>query len=76
MLVIPGRAVHNAQGRIPLELGKPERDAISGKLLMSLRTANDQRVLAVHMADGSTLILSKSLAVAGAAVHCLERAHI
>jgi two-component system, OmpR family, sensor histidine kinase MprB len=33
-----------------------------GELLMSLRTANHQRVLAVHLTNGSSLLISKSLA--------------
>ncbi len=35
---------------------------IQGELLMSLRTANQQRVLALHLANGSSLLISKSLA--------------
>ncbi len=63
MLVIPGRSIYtaNQQGQM-LPLGKPEKDVISGELLMSLRTANHQRVLAVHLANGSSLLISKSLA--------------
>ncbi|MCG7610390.1 MULTISPECIES: HAMP domain-containing sensor histidine kinase [Mycobacterium] len=63
MLVIPGRSIYtaNQQGQM-LPLGKAEKDVISGELLMSLRTANHQRVLAVHLANGSSLLISKSLA--------------
>lgn len=63
MLVIPGRSIYtaNQQGQT-LPLGEPEKDVISGELLMSLRTANHQRVLAVHLANGSSLLISKSLA--------------
>ena len=63
MLVIPGRSIYtaNQQGQ-ELPLGQPEKDVISGKLLMSLRTVNHQRVLGVHLANGSSLLLSKSLA--------------
>lgn len=66
MLVIPGRAIYtaNQQGQM-LPLGQPEKDVVSGDLLMSLRTANHQRVLAVHLANGSSLLISKSLAPTG-----------
>ena len=66
MLVIPGRAIYtaNQQGQM-LPLGQPEKDVVSGELLMSLRTANHQRVLAVHLANGSSLLISKSLAPTG-----------
>jgi two-component system sensor histidine kinase MprB len=63
MLVNPGRSIYtaNQQGQT-LPLGEPEKDVVSGELLMSLRTANHQRVLAVHLANGSSLLISKSLA--------------
>src|ERR1700751_4676888 len=66
MLVIPGRAIYtaNQEGQM-LPLGQPEKDVISGELLMSLRTVNHQRVLAVHLANGSSLLISKSLAPTG-----------
>ncbi|BBX31515.1 integral membrane sensor signal transduction histidine kinase [Mycolicibacterium mageritense DSM 44476 = CIP 104973] len=66
MLVIPGRAIYtaNQQGQT-LPLGQQEKDVVSGELLMSLRTANHQRVLAVHLANGSSLLISKSLAPTG-----------
>ena len=38
---------------------------VSGELLMSLRTANHQRVLAMHLTNGSSLLISKSLAPTG-----------
>ncbi|MDT5332856.1 MAG: two-component system, OmpR family, sensor histidine kinase MprB, partial [Mycobacterium sp.] len=38
---------------------------VQGELLMSLRTANHQRVLAVHLTNGSSLLISKSLAPTG-----------
>ena len=38
---------------------------MSGQLLLSLRTANHQRVLAVHLNNGSSLLISKSLAPTG-----------
>src|SRR4029453_13445066 len=43
-------------------LGEPEKAVVSGELLMSLRTANHQRVLALHLTNGSSLLISKSLA--------------
>ncbi len=63
MLVNPGRSIYtaNQQGQT-LPLGEPEKDVVSGELLMSLRTANNQRVLAVHLTNGSSLLISKSLA--------------
>ena len=62
MYVIPGRSIYtaNQQGQT-LPLGAPEQDVISGKLLMSLRTTNYQRVLAVHLPSDSTLLISKNL---------------
>ena len=66
MLVNPGKSIYtaNQQGQT-LPLGQPEKDVVSGELLMSLRTANHQRVLAVHLTNGSTLLISKSLAPTG-----------
>ena len=63
MLVNPGRSIYtaNQQGQA-LPLGEPEKDVVQGALLMSLRTANHQRVLAVHLTNGSSLLISKSLA--------------
>ncbi|WP_299558477.1 HAMP domain-containing sensor histidine kinase [uncultured Mycolicibacterium sp.] len=62
MLVNPGRAIYtaNQQGQT-LPLGERERQVIDGELILSLRTANHQRVLAQHLPNGSTLLLSKSL---------------
>jgi two-component system sensor histidine kinase MprB len=63
MLVIPGRSTYTANQlgqRLPL--GEPEKQVLRGELLMSLRTANHQRVLAVHLTNGSSLLISKSLA--------------
>jgi two-component system, OmpR family, sensor histidine kinase MprB len=66
MLVIPGRTIFTAnQEGEALPLGDPEKDVVSGKLLMSLRTVNYQRVLAVHLSNGSSLLISKSLAPTG-----------
>lgn len=66
MLVNPGRSIYtaNQQGQ-KLPIGKQERDVISGQLLLSLRTADHQRVLAVHLNNGSSLLISKSLAPTG-----------
>jgi two-component system sensor histidine kinase MprB len=62
MLVIPGRTIFTAnQEGQSLPVGDPEKDVISGKLLMSLRTVNYQRVLAVHLSNNSSLLISKSL---------------
>lgn len=65
MLFTP-RAIYtaNQQGQT-LPLGGPERDVIQGKLLMSLRTVSHQRVLALHLSNGSALLISKSLAPTG-----------
>ncbi len=62
MLVNPGRAIYtaNQQGQT-LPLGEPEKQVLSGDLMMSLRTANHQRVLAIHLNNGSSLLISKSL---------------
>jgi two-component system, OmpR family, sensor histidine kinase MprB len=66
MLIIPGRVKYtaNQQGQT-LPFGSAEQDVVSGELLLSMRTANHQRVLAVHLANGSSLLLSKSLAPTG-----------
>ena len=66
MLVNPGRSIYtaNQQGQT-LPIGEQEKDVMSGKLLLSLRTANRQRVLAVHLNNGSSLLISKSLAPTG-----------
>src|SRR3954466_11602164 len=66
MLVIPGRSTYtaNQQGQT-LPVGEPEKAVVSGELLMSLRTANHQRVLAIHFTNGSSLLISKSLAPTG-----------
>jgi two-component system, OmpR family, sensor histidine kinase MprB len=63
MLVNPGRSVYTANqaGQI-LPVGPPEKAVIRGELFMSRRTASDQRVLAVHLPNGSSLLISKSLA--------------
>jgi two-component system sensor histidine kinase MprB len=62
MLYIPGRAVYTAnQEGQALPLGAPEKAVLSGDLLMSKRSVNQQRVLALHLSNGSSLLISKSL---------------
>jgi two-component system sensor histidine kinase MprB len=63
ILIIPGRSIYtaNQQGQT-LPFGEPEKDVVQGTLLLSLRTSNHQRVLAQRINNGSTLMLSKSLA--------------
>src|SRR5215213_3208567 len=66
MLVNPGRSIYTAnQEGQTLPIGKQEKDVMSGQLLLSLRTANHQRVLALHLSNGSSLLISKSLAPTG-----------
>lgn len=62
MLVNPGHSIYTAQqpGQT-LPVGTPEKAVIRGELFMSRRTAGDQRVLAIHLPNGSSLIISKSL---------------
>jgi two-component system sensor histidine kinase MprB len=63
MLVNPGRSIYTAnQSGQTLPLGEPEKQVVQGQLLMSLRTTNHQRVLAVHLENGRSLLISKSLA--------------
>ena len=62
VLIIPGRSIYTAnQEGQSLPFGPPEKDVVQGDLLLSLRTANHQRVLAQRVSNGSTLMLSKSL---------------
>src|SRR5215212_8052002 len=62
MLINPGRSIYTANQRGErLPVGQPEKDVVNGNLLLSLRTVNHQRVLAVRLNSGSTLMLSKSL---------------
>jgi two-component system sensor histidine kinase MprB len=62
MFVMPGRSIYTAnQEGQTLPLGDPEKDVIQGALRMSLRTVNFQRVLAVHLPSGDSLLISKSL---------------
>jgi len=62
MLVNPGRSIYtaNQQGQT-LPVGQPEKAVIRGDLFMSRRTVADQRVLAIHLPNGSSLLISKSL---------------
>src|ERR1700733_13308994 len=63
MLVIPGHAIYTAnQEGQTLPVGQQEKAVIRGDLFMSRRTAANQRVLAVHLPNGSSLLISKSLA--------------
>lgn len=62
MLVNPGRSIYTAnQEGQTLPLGDPEKDVIQGTATFSLRTANYQRVLAVHLPNGSSLLISKTM---------------
>ena len=62
MLVNPGRSIYTAnQEGQTLPLGDPENAVISGELWMSKRSVNQQRVLALHLSNGSSLLISKSL---------------
>src|ERR1700744_5387296 len=62
MLVNPGHSIYTAQqpGQT-LPVGSPEKAVIHGDLFMSRRTAGDQRILAIHLPNGSSLLISKSL---------------
>ena len=63
MLVNPGGSTYTPTGRArPCRWSQPEKDVIEGQSLLSLRTVNNHRVLAVHRTNGSSLLLSKSLA--------------
>ena len=63
MLIIPGRAIYTAnQEGQTLPIGTSEKAVIRGDLFMTRRTAAGQRVLAIHLRNGSTLLISKSLA--------------
>ncbi len=66
MFYIPGRSKYtaNQQGQT-LPVGPPEQEVMNGALLMSLRTVEHQRVLAVRLDSGNSLLLSKSLAPTG-----------
>lgn len=64
MLVNPGEStIYSAhQTGQTLPIGPPEKAVIAGELLMSRRTVSNQRVLAARLPNGSTLLISKSLA--------------
>lgn len=63
MLVNPGRVTYTAnQPGQKLPVGAPEKAVINGDLFLSRRTVANQRVLAIHLPNGSSLLLSKSLA--------------
>ncbi|HUL99789.1 MAG TPA: HAMP domain-containing sensor histidine kinase, partial [Mycobacterium sp.] len=56
------RAIYTAnQAGEQLPFGQQEKDVVDGDLLLSLRAAGDQRVLATHLPSGNTLLVSKSL---------------
>jgi two-component system sensor histidine kinase MprB len=62
MLVVPGRAIYTAnQEGQQIPFGQQEKAVVEGRLLLSLRAAGDQRVLATHLDNGNTLLVSKSL---------------
>ncbi|OAN39507.1 HAMP domain-containing sensor histidine kinase [Mycolicibacterium iranicum] len=66
MFYIPGRSKYTAnQQDQTLPVGAPELDVMDGTLWMSLRTVDRQRVLAVHLASGNSLLLSKDLTPTG-----------
>ena len=73
MLVNPGRSIYtaNQQGQT-LPIGQPEKAVIRGELFMSRRTVANQRVLAVHLPNGSSLLISKSLAPTNAVMTKLK----
>ncbi|WP_308197349.1 HAMP domain-containing sensor histidine kinase [Candidatus Mycolicibacterium alkanivorans] len=73
MLVNPGRSIYtaNQQGQT-LPVGQPEKAVIRGELFMSRRTVSNQRVLAVHLPNGSSLLISKSLAPTNAVITKLK----
>ena len=73
MLVNPGRSIYtaNQQGQ-SLPVGQPEKAVIRGELFMSRRTVSDQRVLAIHLPNNSSLLISKSLAPTNAVMTKLK----
>jgi two-component system sensor histidine kinase MprB len=63
MLVNPGHSIYTAnQPGQTLPVGSAEKAVIRGELFMSRRTASNQRILAIHLPNGSSLLISKSLA--------------
>jgi TIR domain len=77
-LIAPGRStVYTAETQnVRAEIGPPEKAVIRGDLLRSLRTMNQQRILAQHLPDGSTLILYTSLDPADAVMRNLRTAYL
>jgi two-component system sensor histidine kinase MprB len=66
LFYIPGRMTYKTNQQNPsIPIGAPEKAVMDGNLLMSLRTVSHQRVLALHLSDGTSLLLSKSLAPTG-----------
>ncbi len=62
MLVNPGQSIYTAnQPGQTLPVGAPEKAVINGELFMSRRTVAEQRILAIHLPNGSSLLISKSL---------------
>ena len=62
MLVIPGQTLYRAtQPGETLPTGALEQGVIDGRLRMSMRTVDKQRVLAIRLSNGSALVISKSL---------------
>jgi two-component system, OmpR family, sensor histidine kinase MprB len=75
MLVNPGdHTVYKAQqpGET-LPVGSQEKAVIRGELFLSRRTASDQRILAIHLPNGSSLLISKSLKPTQAVMNQLQR---
>jgi two-component system sensor histidine kinase MprB len=73
MLVNPGRAIYAAnQPGQKLPVGAPEKAVIRGELFLSRRTVANQRVLAIHLPNGSSLLISKSLAPTNAVMQKLR----
>ncbi|MDF0532597.1 HAMP domain-containing sensor histidine kinase [Tsukamurella sp. 8F] len=58
MVVYPDGTPYHS-GTVPL--GKPERDVIAGREQVSLRSVGDSRVMAQHLDNGVTLIVSEDL---------------
>lgn len=69
MLVVPGGARYPSNREtLPVPVGAPERAVLRGESLWSWNTIGDQRVFAIRRLDGSTLLLSKSLAPTDAVI--------
>jgi two-component system sensor histidine kinase MprB len=62
MLVSPGEFIYTAnQPGQTLPVGPAEKAVIQGELFVSWRTASGQRILARHLPNGNSLLISKSL---------------